>query len=87
LEATQLKTNDIDRARVQLRVSDGKGAKSRVLPLSERLLKELENYWRAQGKGKADHDSPCVLKSLLVYCLPFTTGLTDLELSDQRPRQ
>ena len=23
------------------------------------------------GQGKADHDSPCVLKSLLVYCLPF----------------
>ena len=29
------------------------------------------------------------LESLLVYCLPFPlrTGLTDLELSDQRPRQ
>jgi len=40
-EATQLKTGDIDRARMQLRVRDGKGAKGRVLPLSERLLKEL----------------------------------------------
>ena len=57
-EATQLKTSDIDRARMQLRVRDGKGAKGRVLPLSERLLKELENYWRAQRQGKADHDSP-----------------------------
>jgi integrase/recombinase XerD len=56
-EATQLKTSDIDRARMQLRVRDGKGAKARVLPLSERLLKELENYWRAQRQGKADHDS------------------------------
>src|ERR1700726_3541192 len=35
-EATQLKTSDIDRARMQLRVRDGKGAKGRVLPLSER---------------------------------------------------
>ena len=31
-EATQLKTSDIDRARMQLRVRDGKGAKGRVLP-------------------------------------------------------
>jgi integrase len=43
---------------MQLRVRDGKGAKGRVLPLSEHLLKELENYWRAQRQGKADHDSP-----------------------------
>ena len=42
----------------RLRVRHGKGAKARVLPLSERLLKELENYWRAQRQGKADHDSP-----------------------------
>ncbi len=40
-EATQLKTSDIDRARMQLRVRDGKGAKGRVLPLSERLLKSV----------------------------------------------
>src|SRR5438093_1360515 len=57
-EATQLKTSDIDRARMQLRVRNGKGAKGRVLPLSERLLKELVNYWRAQRQGKAGHDSP-----------------------------
>src|SRR5262245_2292994 len=52
-EARQLKTGDIDRARMQLRVRDGKGAKGRVLPLSERLLKELVKYWRAQRQGKA----------------------------------
>ena len=57
-EATQLKTGDIDRPRMQLRVRNGKGAKGRVLPLSERLLKELENYWRAQRQGKTGHDSP-----------------------------
>src|SRR5271163_4279100 len=42
---------------MQLRVRNGKGVKGRVLPLSERLLQELENYWRAQRQGKADHDS------------------------------
>src|SRR5271166_5004593 len=30
--------------------------RDRVLPLSERLLRELENYWRAQRQGKAGHD-------------------------------
>jgi integrase/recombinase XerD len=58
-EATQLKTSGIDRPRMQLRVRNGKGTKGRVLPLSERLLKELDNYWRAQRQGKAGHDSPC----------------------------
>jgi integrase/recombinase XerD len=57
-EATQLKTSEIDRARMRLRVRNGKGAKGRVLPLSERLLRELENYWRAQRQGKAGHDIP-----------------------------
>lgn len=57
-EATQLKTTDIDRARMQLRVRNGKGDKERVLPLSDRLLKELEEYWRGQRMGKAGHDSP-----------------------------
>jgi integrase len=43
---------------MQLRVRNGKGAKGRVLPLSERLLQELENYWRAQRQRKAGHDIP-----------------------------
>jgi site-specific recombinase XerD len=47
-EATQLKTTDIDRARMQLRVRQAKGGKERVLPLSPRLLKELED-WRPTG--------------------------------------
>ena len=61
-EATDLKTSDIDRARMQLRVRNGKGAKGRVLPLSKRLLEELVDYWRAQRQAKAGHDSssfPC----------------------------
>jgi len=57
-EATQLQIKDIDRPRMQLRVRHGKGAKERVLPLSQRLLRELEDYWRAQRKGRPGHDSP-----------------------------
>jgi site-specific recombinase XerD len=57
-EATQLKTTDVDRARLQLRVRHGKGAKERVLPLSRRLLAELEAYWRAQRAGRPGHDCP-----------------------------
>ncbi|HYV38283.1 MAG TPA: site-specific integrase [Gemmataceae bacterium] len=57
-EAIQLQTRDIDRARLQLRVRQGKGAKERVLPLSQRLLKELESYWRAQRAGRPGHHSP-----------------------------
>jgi integrase len=57
-EATHLPTKDIDRARMQLRVRHGKGAKERVLPLSQRLLRELEAYWRARRQGRPGHDSP-----------------------------
>jgi site-specific recombinase XerD len=57
-EATQLQTKDIDRARMQLRIRNGKGAKERVLPLSRRLLEELEHYWRAQRRGRRGSDSP-----------------------------
>jgi site-specific recombinase XerD len=57
-EAIALQTTDIDRARMQLRVRHGKGAKERVLPLSPRLLKELEHYWRAQRAHRPGHDCP-----------------------------
>jgi integrase/recombinase XerD len=57
-EGRQLQTGDIDRARMQLRVRHGKGGKERVLPLSPRLLKELEAYWRAQRQGQPGQDSP-----------------------------
>lgn len=56
-EATHLQTKDIDRARMQWRVRQGKGSKERVLPLSQRLLQELEAYWRAQRQGRPGHDS------------------------------
>jgi site-specific recombinase XerD len=57
-EATHLKTTDIDRARMQLRVRKAKGGKERVLPLSPRLLKELGAYWRAQRQGKWGQEIP-----------------------------
>ncbi|HYV30015.1 MAG TPA: site-specific integrase [Candidatus Binatia bacterium] len=57
-EATHLKTTDLDRPRMQWRVREGKGAKERVLPLSPRLLSELEAYWRAQRAGKPGHHIP-----------------------------
>ena len=57
-EATHLKTSDLDRARMQWRVREGKGAKEPVLPLSARLLAEFESYWRAQRAAKPGHDSP-----------------------------
>jgi len=41
-----------------LRVRHGKGAKERVLPLSARLIRELESYWRAQRLGRAGQDIP-----------------------------
>jgi integrase/recombinase XerD len=57
-EAKDLKTSDIDRPRMQLRVRKGKGAKERVLPLSKRLLKELVDYWRAQRRGYTGENCP-----------------------------
>jgi site-specific recombinase XerD len=60
-EAIHLKTSDIDKARMQLRVRYGKGAKERVLPLSERLLEELRDYWRKQRAGRHGHDCPWLL--------------------------
>jgi len=57
-EATALKVTDLDRPRMQLRVRQGKGAKERVLPLSPRLLHELQIYWKAQRAHRPGCDSP-----------------------------
>jgi site-specific recombinase XerD len=45
-EAANLKIEDIDSARMQIRVACGKGKKERLVPLSPRLLKELRIYWK-----------------------------------------
>ena len=52
-EARHLKTTDIDRARMQLRVRKGKGGKERVLPLSNRLLQKSLNVVVVDAKQSA----------------------------------
>src|SRR5882724_4181469 len=46
-EACYLQAKHIDRARMQIRVEQGKGRKDRYTLLSPKLLIELETYWRA----------------------------------------
>jgi site-specific recombinase XerD len=46
-EAVRLKVADVDRGRMTLRVEQGKGRKDRVVPLSRRLLGQIESYWQA----------------------------------------
>jgi site-specific recombinase XerD len=47
-EAIGLKLGDVDRGRMTLRVEQGKGRKDRVMPLSKRLLMQMEAFWRVQ---------------------------------------
>lgn len=46
-EACTLRPEHIDRSAGQIRVEQGKGRKDRYTVLPERLLRELEDYWRA----------------------------------------
>ena len=57
-EAINLQISDIDRSRGQLRIRNGKGAKERVVPISERLLQELTTYWKAQRAGQPRDKEP-----------------------------
>lgn len=45
-EATHLQIHDIDSARMQLNIRQGKGSKQRLVPLAPRLLQELRDYWK-----------------------------------------
>jgi integrase/recombinase XerD len=45
-EALNLKLQDIDSKRMQLKVVQGKGRKDRYVPISPRLLNELRIYWK-----------------------------------------
>jgi site-specific recombinase XerD len=45
-EAAHLQIHDIDSQRMQIRITRGKGAKDRLVPLSPRLLCELRDYWK-----------------------------------------
>jgi len=51
-ELTRLCVADIDRARLVIRVVQGKGRKDRDLPLSKDLLVLFEKYWRAYRPQK-----------------------------------
>lgn len=46
LEVVQLRIPDIDSSRMVLRIVNGKGNKDRYVPLSERLLEMLRQYWK-----------------------------------------
>src|SRR5712691_9035538 len=45
-EGTRLQVADIDSARMMLHVRHGKGAKDRYVPLPERTLQMLRQYWK-----------------------------------------
>ena len=47
-EATHLRVPDIDGHRAQIRITNGKGGKERIVPASPRLLQELREYWKLQ---------------------------------------
>lgn len=45
-EAARLTIPDVDSDRMQLRIVAGKGGKTRMVPLSPRLLDQLRSYWK-----------------------------------------
>jgi site-specific recombinase XerD len=46
-EASHLRLADIDGPRMQIHITNGKGRKERLVPISPRLLHELREYWKA----------------------------------------
>ncbi len=50
-EATHLRVAHIDGQRAQIRITNAKGRKERVVPASPRLLQELREYWKLQRPG------------------------------------
>ena len=50
-EAVRLRVRDLDPQRRTLRIEQGKGAKDRYVPLSERLLAQMRAYWQAHPPG------------------------------------
>jgi site-specific recombinase XerD len=49
-EGSGLLTADVDRGRMVVRVRAGKGGRDRYVPLAERTLTLLREYWRAYGR-------------------------------------
>ena len=48
-EAANLKVSDIDSSLMLIHVHEGKGARDRELPLTQKLLDALRQYWRASS--------------------------------------
>jgi site-specific recombinase XerD len=46
-EASHLRVADIHGPRMQIHITNGKGRKERLVPISPRLLHELREYWKA----------------------------------------
>jgi integrase/recombinase XerD len=46
-EASHLRVADIHGSRMQIHITNGKGRKERLVPISPRLLHELREYWKA----------------------------------------
>lgn len=76
-EATHLKIADIDGQRNQLRISEGKGRKDRVVPASPRLLEALRKYWKLRRPpnylfpGKTP-DVPCCTRETKSWTIIHT---------------
>ena len=62
-EVVALRIKDIDSQRMLIRIDQGKGRKDRFIPLAERALEILREYWKAArpkdflfpGRGKSRH--------------------------------
>jgi site-specific recombinase XerD len=59
MEGLGLATRDIDSARMVVHVRGGKGGRDRYVPLPERTLLLLRDYWRAYGQDlRRAHGGP-----------------------------
>jgi len=68
-EAAALKAGDIDSARMQIKIEDGKGKKDRVTLLSKTNLNILRNYWNVFHPQKflfygADINKPISIRTI-----------------------
>ena len=82
-EAVGLKISAVDRGRMTLRVEQGKGRKDRVLPLSRRLLKQMELYWRTEPprlwlfpNRKGNHSVDVTVAQKVFTQAKLRTGIT-----------
>ena len=73
-EGTHLQVRDIDSARMMIHVRHGKGNKDRYVPLPERTLELLRQYW-------ASHRHP-----VWIFPAPGRGGIGLLKATDPMPR-